>query len=500
MVGDARTSVGIRETGRSRTRRTLRGETVLPRVIGLRDKPGWYAPALIGVDAVVPAVSVPWALTQTGQPAAGPVTVTSVLTWLAVRGARRRYLREEVGESRGAVPVLHDWLIALAVLAVIGVGVRTVVDPFVVLAALAPALLLSLFVRRVVHAHLAGARRAAQAVLRVLVVGEAGALPVVTGRLDSRTDHPYAVVGTVAVGGDAPGAERLDPPADPDPVSGARAGRTLVDSVRRHRADVVLLAPGARLSGPALRHLVWALQDAEIEVALAPGLVEVSGKRLEVGSVAGLTVLKVAPPQGPGGVQQALKGALDRCGAAFGLLVLSPLLALVALAVTLDSRGPVFYRQQRIGRDQELFVMWKFRTMAVDAEARKRELAERNENDGLMFKMRRDPRVTRVGRLLRRTSLDELPQLLNVLLGDMSLVGPRPPLPEEVAGYDATALRRLRVRPGMTGLWQVSGRSDLSWEETVQLDLHYVDNWSFVSDLDVLSRTLRAVVDGRGAY
>jgi exopolysaccharide biosynthesis polyprenyl glycosylphosphotransferase len=452
------------------------------------------------VDAVVPAVTVPLVLAQAGQPAAALVTMTSALTWLAVRGTRRRYTRDEVGESRGAVPVLHDWLIALAVLAVIGVGVRTVVDPFVVMAALTPALVLAVFARRVVHAHLARARRAAQAVLRVLVVGEARALPVVMGRLDSRTDHPYAVVGTVAVGGDAPGAERLDPPADPDPVSGARAGRALVDSVRRHRADVVLLAPGARLSGPALRHLVWALQDAEIELALAPGLVEVSDKRLEVGSVAGLTVLKVAPPQGPGGVQQVLKGALDRGGAALGLLLLAPLLLLVALAVRLDSRGPAFYRQQRIGRDQELFVMWKFRTMVVDAHARRVELAERNENDGLMFKMRRDPRVTRVGRLLRRTSLDELPQLFNVLMGDMSLVGPRPPLPEEVAGYDATALRRLRVKPGMTGLWQVSGRSDLSWEETIQLDLHYVDNWSFVSDLDVLSRTLRAVADGRGAY
>lgn len=497
MTQDARTSADIWVTSGTRTHRN-REETFRPRGIGLRDKPGWYVTTLLCVDSLVPTVTLAPVLEQTGQPASGMVTLTSTLTWLAVRGARRRYTRDEVGESRGTVPVLHDWLMTLGFLAVIGVGVRTVVDPFVVLAAMTPALFLAMFARRVVFAHLARERRAAQAVLRVLVVGEAHALPVVMSRLDSRTDHPYAVVGSVAVGGEAPGAERLDAPADPD--AGARAGRVLVDTVRRHRADVVLLAPGARLAGPALRHLVWALQDAEIEVALAPGLVEVSNKRLEVGSVAGLTVLKVAPPQGPGGVQQTLKEALDRCGAALGLLVLAPFLALVALAVKLDSRGPAFYRQQRIGRDQDVFVMWKFRTMVVDADALKSDLAERNENDGLMFKMRRDPRVTRVGRLLRRTSLDELPQLFNVLIGDMSLVGPRPPLPEEVAGYDATALRRLRVKPGMTGLWQVSGRSDLSWEETVQLDLHYVDNWSFVSDLDVLSRTLRAVADGRGAY
>ncbi|KAF0646055.1 exopolysaccharide biosynthesis polyprenyl glycosylphosphotransferase, partial [Streptomyces fradiae] len=198
--------------------------------------------------------------------------------------------------------------------------------------------------------------------------------------------------------------------------------------------------------------------------------------------------------------QTALKTAVDRCGAALGLLALSPLLLLLVLLIRLDSPGPAFYRQVRVGRDRETFTMWKFRSMVTDADVRKDDLAARNECDGLMFKMRRDPRVTRVGRFLRRTSLDELPQLLNVLRGDMSLVGPRPPLPEEVAAYDATALRRLRVKPGMTGLWQVSGRSDLSWDETIQLDLHYVDNWSFSSDLDVMSRTLRAVVDGRGAY
>ncbi len=232
---------------------------------------------------------------------------------------------------------------------------------------------------------------------------------------------------------------------------------------------------------------------------MAPGLVETSAKRLTAASVAGLTVLRVERPRA-GGVHAFLKAVMDRGGAAAGLLLLSPVFLLLTVLIRLDSRGPAFYRQQRVGRDQRPFTMWKFRTMVLDADKLKAELASHNENDGLMFKMRRDPRVTRVGRFLRRTSLDELPQLVNVVLGDMSLVGPRPPLPDEVAGYDAAALRRLRVKPGMTGLWQVSGRSDLSWDETIQLDLHYVDNWSFSSDLDVMSRTLRAVVDGRGAY
>ncbi|MFD8554814.1 exopolysaccharide biosynthesis polyprenyl glycosylphosphotransferase, partial [Streptomyces fradiae] len=315
---------------------------------------------------------------------------------------------------------------------------------------------------------------------------------------------PYAVVGTVAVtdgpdaagalAGGAAGAEVLDPRPDD-----RAAWHRLVDAARRHGAELVLVAPGSRLTGDRLRELCWVLHDAGLDVALTPGLVETSVKRLTVASVAGLTVLRVEPPLG-GGAQTALKTAVDRCGAALGLLALSPLLLLLVLLIRLDSPGPAFYRQVRVGRDRETFTMWKFRSMVTDADVRKDDLAARNECDGLMFKMRRDPRVTRVGRFLRRTSLDELPQLLNVLRGDMSLVGPRPPLPEEVAAYDATALRRLRVKPGMTGLWQVSGRSDLSWDETIQLDLHYVDNWSFSSDLDVMSRTLRAVVDGRGAY
>lgn len=195
-----------------------------------------------------------------------------------------------------------------------------------------------------------------------------------------------------------------------------------------------------------------------------------------------------------------LKAALDRGGALFGLLVLSPLLLAVALCVRFSSRGPVFHRQVRQGQHNRPFTMWKFRTMVADAEARKEQLTEANEVDGPLFKMRQDPRVTPVGRTLRRTSIDELPQLFNVLLGQMSLVGPRPPLPEEASRYDEREGRRLAVKPGLTGLWQVSGRSDLSWQETVSLDLWYVDNWSVATDMGLLARTVRAVTDGRGAY
>jgi lipopolysaccharide/colanic/teichoic acid biosynthesis glycosyltransferase len=172
----------------------------------------------------------------------------------------------------------------------------------------------------------------------------------------------------------------------------------------------------------------------------------------------------------------------------------------VAAAVRLSSPGPALYRQVRVGQGRVPFRMWKFRTMVESADRMRPALEAANEHDGAMFKMREDPRVTRLGRFLRRYSLDELPQLFNVLAGHMSLVGPRPPLPEEVERYDETELRRLSVKPGITGLWQVSGRSDLSWDETVALDLSYVDNWSYAGDVEVLVRTVRAVVSARGAY
>jgi exopolysaccharide biosynthesis polyprenyl glycosylphosphotransferase len=200
------------------------------------------------------------------------------------------------------------------------------------------------------------------------------------------------------------------------------------------------------------------------------------------------------------GARQAVKSVFDKTCAALALLVLAPLFAVIAISIRLADHGPVFFRQTRIGKDGQGFVLYKFRTMVPDAEQRKSQLAARNEADGVLFKIRRDPRVTRTGAWLRRWSLDELPQLINVLIGDMSLVGPRPALPEEVACYGGHMRRRLAVKPGLTGLWQVSGRSDLSREEAERLDLHYVENWSLALDLQVLWKTGSAVIRGSGAY
>jgi lipopolysaccharide/colanic/teichoic acid biosynthesis glycosyltransferase len=195
-----------------------------------------------------------------------------------------------------------------------------------------------------------------------------------------------------------------------------------------------------------------------------------------------------------------VKECWERPAALIALLALAPLLVALVVAIRLDSRGPAVFRQTRVGRGDRHFTMYKFRTMAIDADARRDQLAGQNQADGPLFKIHEDPRITRLGRSLRRYSVDELPQLLNVVLGHMSLVGPRPPLPDEVSAYEPHVRRRLSVKPGLTGLWQVSGRSNLSWEEGVRLDLAYVDNWTLAQDLQILRRTAAAVIRHLGAY
>jgi exopolysaccharide biosynthesis polyprenyl glycosylphosphotransferase len=195
-----------------------------------------------------------------------------------------------------------------------------------------------------------------------------------------------------------------------------------------------------------------------------------------------------------------IKSFFDKIIATAALIAFSPILALIALAIVLDDGGPALFTQTRVGQDGQPFTVLKFRTMVPDAELRKEALLALNESDGVLFKMRQDPRITTIGSFLRRTSLDELPQLLNVMLGEMSLVGPRPALPAEAALYSDELCRRLDVKPGMTGLWQINGRSDLSYEDAVRLDLRYVENWTLALDLQILWKTCAAVANGRGAY
>ncbi|MFI1675500.1 sugar transferase [Streptomyces sp. NPDC020607] len=281
------------------------------------------------------------------------------------------------------------------------------------------------------------------------------------------------------------------------PIVGGLAD--VANHVRRDGYRVVAVTPDPHWSPDRLQRLAWNLEGSDAEMVVAPVLMEVAGPRLHVDAVLGIPLLRVSMPTFTGG-RRVVKGIVDRLGAAVLLLLFAPLMVLVAMLVLADSRGGALYRQRRVGKDGREFTIFKFRTMVTGAHKARAQLAEHNEGAGLLFKLRRDPRVTRVGAVLRRYSIDELPQLFNVLTGSMSLVGPRPPLPEESAAYGPDIRRRLLVKPGLTGLWQISGRSDLPWEEAVRLDLRYVEDWSLALDTVILWKTLRAVIHGQGAY
>lgn len=274
---------------------------------------------------------------------------------------------------------------------------------------------------------------------------------------------------------------------------------TVPHALAATNADTVAVTASPGITPDALRLLGWSLEGSDVALVVAPGLMNVAGPRISVRPVNGLPLLHVEQPEFTG-VRRVLKDSIDRGLALCALAALSPVLLLIGLLVRVTSHGPALFRQTRVGRDGQTFSLYKFRSMCSDAESRLAGLMERNEGDGLLFKLRDDPRVTPVGRLLRRFSIDELPQLLNVVRGDMALVGPRPPLPDEVARYEAPVHRRLLVKPGITGLWQVSGRSQLAWDDYVRLDLQYVENWSITLDLLIMMKTVVAVLRRSGAY
>ncbi len=269
--------------------------------------------------------------------------------------------------------------------------------------------------------------------------------------------------------------------------------------VRSHRIDLVVVSSGDGVSDRELRRLGWLLEEERVELLVLDAVGAAAPHRVVPVRLADATALRVLPSR-PGTPARLAKTLVDRVLGLFLLVVSLPVVGLLILVVRIDSPGPGLFRQVRIGRDGKPFVMYKVRTMTIDADRALEALVASNEGSGLLFKIHDDPRVTRVGRLLRRTSLDEMTQLINVVRGEMSLVGPRPALPTEVAQYDDVELRRLAVRPGITGLWQVSGRSDLSWDSGMSLDLHYADNWRLRGDASILARTLGAVARRRGAY
>ncbi len=271
------------------------------------------------------------------------------------------------------------------------------------------------------------------------------------------------------------------------------------DLVRRMPLRAVIFAEGSFPDGQQFKRIAWEMEKVATQMIVVPAVSDISAGRLATRPVGGLPLVHVERPHAAEASRWG-KRAFDIVGSIALLLMSAPVVALAALAIKLEDGGPVFFKQVRVGRWGQQFECFKMRSMVTDAEARKAALESANEGAGVLFKMAKDPRVTKVGAFIRRFSVDELPQFLNVLRGDMSLVGPRPALPREVALYDRDTIRRLDVRPGLTGLWQVSGRSDLPWDETVRLDVYYVDNWSMMQDVVIIARTARAVLSSRGAY
>ncbi|MGV8968276.1 MAG: sugar transferase [Cellulomonas sp.] len=414
------------------------------------------------------------------------VFATFLVSVAFARGYDRRVLGDGPAEFQA---VLRAGGLAVALIAVFAVLFELDVPRLVVGSQLLLMVIGVFLGRHLLRRSLHRRRKVGEAMSRTIVVGDPASVERVVRDLRDAPHHGYQVIGMC-----------LPASTDEAPHIGVRSLGALADIPQvayDYAADVVIVT-GGELSGEPLRRLSWALGRVGAQLVVAPGLVEVLGPRVSLRPTAGLSLLEVetASPRR----RMVAKSILDRTLSALMLLAASPLIALAALAVRVTSPGPAFFKQKRVGVDGKSFTMWKLRSMYVDAEARRTELLDQSDRDGLMFKMQDDPRITRVGKVLRRYSIDELPQLLNVVTGDMSLVGPRPPLPEEVDGYRDRVMRRLHVRPGLTGLWQVSGRASLSWEESIHLDLRYVDNWSITMDLMILWKTGRAVLGGSGAY
>ncbi|MBW8804599.1 MAG: sugar transferase [Catenulisporales bacterium] len=441
--------------------------------------------------------------------------------WVAVTCWHRLYERRHVGPgSEEYHRLLRSCLAAMAVLAA-PCALLIDNDDLVrgVLLAVPATAVGSLVARRALRRM--QARQAGQAARPALLVGTAAQCAAMAEILRRDRSGLRAVAALEVAGADG---GYFVPEPDPSVGRGAHGGHgghgvhslpTIGDltadggpgdadqvahALEATGCEAVVLMPGPHLGAAALSQLGWRLANQGADILVAPFLNEIAPGRLAVRRDGGVPLLHVRAPRLSRGARVP-KELAERSAATIGILLLAPVFLAVSVAILIGDGRPVYFRQRRVGLRGEPFTLYKFRTMASGAAAAKVQLAHLNVNpDGPLFKARRDPRVTRVGAVLRRYSLDELPQLLNVVRGDMALVGPRPPLPEEAAEYSEEVRRRLLVKPGLTGLWQVSGRSDLAWADAVRLDVGYVENWSLGLDAEILLRTGSAVVKGKGAY
>jgi exopolysaccharide biosynthesis polyprenyl glycosylphosphotransferase len=493
-------------------------EDVLPLIVRpepLPSRGGWrsaYRDARIRTDLVVVVIVavatllVCWLVPgDVGPRGQGPtylaITAALVVWWplsLRMLGVyERKYVAEGSEEYRR---VFRSLVLALAGVAIAGTLTAFSFSRVYLLTFFALATIGLLGTRKFARTRLVRQRIVDRGALnRVLVIGGARSARTLAAAFGRHVADGYRVTGVWWPDKMAHYGPVID-------VAGERlpsfdGTHTLAVALAGAGADTVIVTDTELFGNVGLNALGWALEGTGIDLLVSPNVVDLAGPRIHVRPVANLPLIHLDEPQYLE-ASRFEKEALDKVIATLALIVFSPVMLAIAVAIKVSDRGPVFYRSERVGVGGATFRMWKFRTMVVDADQRREELvSEAADPDASpMFKLRTDPRVTRVGRLLRRYSLDELPQLFNVLVGQMSIVGPRPPLPSEVAAWEGGVERRLLVKQGMTGLWQVSGRSDLPWEETVRLDLDYVENWSIVRDLQIIWRTVRAVLSSDGAY
>jgi exopolysaccharide biosynthesis polyprenyl glycosylphosphotransferase len=426
------------------------------------------------------------------------ISVALVVVWWFMLGAwnsRQSRILGSGPDEYKRVAAASLWLFGLV--AIVSYVFRVDTARGYVGVALPVGLLGLLMGRWLIRQHLNVNRQRGHSMSRLLLLGGPSAVAHLAASLD-RAKH----AGYLPIAAYIPGSHG-GPDFEPEsglPVLGYKPDAlSIIEAIEACGADAVAVSAGVQLHPQTLRHLGWDLASRNVGLIMAPALTDIAGPRIHTQQVAGLPLIHVTTPTLEGG-QRVAKRLFDVSISGLLLLAASPVMVVVAILVKLDSRGPVLFKQERVGIEGKPFGMLKFRSMVVDAEERLAQLTHRNEGSGVLFKMKNDPRVTRIGGLLRKYSLDELPQLINILAGSMSLVGPRPPLPREVEAYEHDVRRRLLVKPGLTGLWQVSGRSNLSWQDSVRLDLYYVENWSLAGDLLIILRTVRAVFRSTGAY
>jgi exopolysaccharide biosynthesis polyprenyl glycosylphosphotransferase len=423
----------------------------------------------------------------------GFVGPLAIVAWVAIIALAGGYRRSALGA--GADEFKRVTNASLITAGVLGVGCYMAKYDFsrgffLLAFLIGPVLLVvgRVAVRKVLH----NARRRGHLRMRVLVAGSPRRVDEVTQVLRREPWLGYSVIGAVV-----PAGTEVEETATGIPILGFKE-----DVVRvglHNRADLIFFAGGGETSAERMREHMWELEQHKIDVVVAPSLSDISQDRLTMRPIGGLPLIHVDHPTWASAGKLG-KRLFDIVGSSVLILAFAPLFLFAAAQILIHDRGPLLFKQQRIGRNGEVFRCLKFRTMVVNAEALVSQLQAETGQDALLFKMKDDPRITKPGKWLRRFSVDELPQLFNVLRGDMSLVGPRPQVQKEVDLYEGGMVRRLLVRPGMTGLWQVSGRNDLTPEEAMRLDVYYVDNWSMLQDISILFRTFSAVVGSHGAY